>query len=197
MGAARLGKLDGDGADTARAGMDQHALAGLHPGGGDERLPCGDGDEGEGGGFDMADRGGFQGHFGRADRHVFGIAAVAADVGAGIDRVAGFEGGDACADLFDDPRHVPAEGEGQRVVQHLGQIAAPDFPIHRIDRGGDGADQQIVGADFGHRRVFDADHLRGAIVVDAGGFHLAVLSGGWTGEAMPGADGAIAPLTQG
>jgi hypothetical protein len=126
-------------------GVNQHGLTGLQVRGVHQRLPGGQRRQRHGGGVDMVQRGGFVGDFAGLDGDVFGVSAVADDVGPSVDFIADRERADFGSDLDHLAGDVPAEGQGQAMVQELLQIAFPDFPIHRVDRRRPNPDQEIVG----------------------------------------------------
>ena len=82
----------------------------------------------------MAERGGLLGDDGRLDGDLLGVGAFDALIGHAEHGVAGFEIGDAGADLADEAGEVAAENV-RKPVELIAAAAAPNLGVGAVDAG--------------------------------------------------------------
>ena len=114
-GAEVFGQLDGEGADAARAGVDQHLLSRLQLREIDQRLPGGEPHQRQRRRLHVIEARGLRRRGALAHQGILGDGADAILVEARIDRVADLEFGDAGADRFDVAGEIVAEDQRKRV----------------------------------------------------------------------------------
>src|SRR5437762_3881663 len=160
-----FGQLDGDGADAARAGMDQDLLARPQPREFDQRLPGGKPHQRQRRGLRVVEARGLPRRGAFAHQGILGEGADAVVVEARIDRIAELELGDAWSDRFHIAGEIGAEDQGEREgEQHLyGAVA--DLVVERVDAGGAHAHQQLARARFGPRQLH---HFHRTLVTTGG-----------------------------
>src|SRR5207302_1179406 len=164
-----FGQLDGEGADAARAGMDQDLLARPQLCEFDQRLPGGKPHQRQRRGLRVVEARGLPRRGAFAHQGILGEGADAVVVETRIDRIAELELGDAWADRFHVAGEIGAEDQGEREgEQHLyGAVA--DLVVERVDAGSAHAHEQIARARFG---PWQLHHLHWSVVTtDGESFH--------------------------
>ena len=164
-----FGQLDGEGADAARAGVDQHLLSRLQLCEFDQRLPGGEPHQRKRRRLHVVEARGLRRRGAFAHQGILGEGADAILVEARIDRVADLESGDAWADRFHVAGEIVAEDQRKRVGdQHLHDAVA-DLVVERVDAGGAHAHQQIARARLGPRQLHHFH--RSLVTTDGQRFH--------------------------
>ena len=145
-----LPELDRDVTDSAAARVNQHRLALLNLGPEQQGFPRCKRDEGQGGGLDVVERGGFLRSRAGIHADVFGIGPVANDTGRRVNRVVNFEASDGWTHLANDAADVVSGNEWKRAP--FSKRAPTDFEIHRIQSCRVDLDEQILrpGSWLGH-----------------------------------------------
>ena len=155
---AGLGDLHGHVPDAAGGGVDEHPLARLDVGVLDERLPCGQRHERQGGGLHVVEGGGLGGEPGRGGGDVLGVGSVPERVREHPEHlVAGGEARDADAHLLHHSGQVPAEHERGRAEE---AAVLTVLPVGGVDAGGLDADEDLVGSRGGAGEVDDGEDVR-------------------------------------
>jgi hypothetical protein len=155
------GELDGARADVAGAAEHEDARGTVHRAVLEDHLPGRARHHGHRGGFDEAGPCGHsRDHRGR-DGGVLGVPAGESPAGSAEDRVARREPGRIGPSFDDDPGHVGAQRQGQRLRQHAASRSNPGVPrpdprrfhaYEQLARAGD-----RPGHILGHERVDAAE----------------------------------------
>jgi len=173
-GAARLGDLDGRGADAAGPALHEHGLAGLEIAAPDEAVVGGGEDHAQGGGVDERERRRFGHRLRLGDESVLGVAALAADAEAAEDHlVAGTDARHLGADPFHHASAVRAEDLRRLLRRREAALAHGDVDwVHgrRLD-----AHQDLSWAGLGVGDVLIDEDLGAAVFVDAHRLHRRLL----------------------
>ncbi len=166
-----LGQLDGDRADAAGAGMDQHLLPRLQLGAFDQHLPGGQGHEGQGGGFFHADVLRLQREVGLVHRDELREGPDPVLAGPRIHLVAGLEALHLGPDADHDPRQVVAQHQRKTIGQDELELAVADLGVQRIQAGRVDGDQHVALAQLRLRHLAQAQGAALRIAVEKEGFH--------------------------
>ncbi len=178
-----LGELHGKARDAAGAALDQDGFAVFEVRRVFDGRHRGEADEPERRRLGMAERGGLLGDDGRLDGDLLGIGAFDALVGHAEHGVAGFEIGDAGADVADDAGEVAAENV-RKPVEFIAAAAAPDLGVGAVDAGRVDIDHHLAGPGLRVRRLAETQHLRPAVARQKHCFH-AFSSAGILGTPSP------------
>jgi hypothetical protein len=111
VGSVVVGELDGKDADGSGASVDEDALLRLELGVVEEALPCGEGSDGDGGGFGVGEGGGFRRDAGGDGEAELGGGSFGEPVVHAIDGLAESEAGDVFAEGYDGAGELVA-GDG-------------------------------------------------------------------------------------
>ena len=128
--------------------MDEHLLAGLNLSDIDQRLPGGEGDQGNGSGLVQGQRRRFECDVVLVDRDVLGEGPDTQVAGARVDLVADLERADGAADLRHHAGDVVAEHERLLVLDELLELAVADHLVQRVDACRADLDQHVTVADL-------------------------------------------------
>lgn len=127
------------------ARVDEDLLTRLYARPLDQRLPCGQGDQGQGGGLGHGEDGGFGCQVVLVDGEEFGEGADAVLVGPGVDLVTHREAGDGGPDLQDLSGEVVAQDEGETVGHERLEVPVADPEVQRVDARRVDLHQDVVG----------------------------------------------------
>ena len=166
-GAGFAGGPDGGAADASDGSGDEDGLAGEDFCTAGDELLAGEGDEGQGGGFDEVEAIGEEGEVGGFDGDKFGVGTQA----EGDDLVSRFEVGDAGAELADGAGDVPAEDGGELDREARFGGAAAHFVVDGVDARGGYADEDLAFRGDGVGDVFIFEVFGRAVFVQDDGFH--------------------------
>jgi hypothetical protein len=156
---------------SAGTRVDQHLLTGLNVGLLDQRLPRGERDQWQGGGFGHVESLGLGGDVALVDGEVFGEGADAVLSGFGVHRVAGRESAHPRTGLNHDAGQVVAQHDRKLVGQKRFEFSVADLQIQRVDAGGVDLHQDVVVAQGGPGSFNGGDVVGLAVAVQRERFH--------------------------
>ena len=146
LGAEVLGELDRERADAASAGVDQHALPGLHRGDLAQRLQRGEPGERQRRGLGKADAGRAARDHALVGAHLLGEPAHAIFLEARAHLVADLPCADLGADRGDHAGDVAAEDDRQRRTADELHLAVAELEVDGVQAGGAHRDRDVARA---------------------------------------------------
>ncbi|MNT23750.1 hypothetical protein D3C72_1591830 [compost metagenome] len=164
-------KLDGKRADTAGTGLNEDLLAWLDLAHFDQRLPGGQSDQRDRGGFLHGEACRFQREVCGIDRNQLCKGACPEIARTGVDLVARLELPHIGADVQDRSGQIVTENEGWTIGQEQLELAIAHLGIQKVDRCGLNANQHIIGTDLRFGHVGQTKRALLLVFVDDEGFH--------------------------